>query len=184
LFKQGFVVHSAVHAARHDIHAILHCHDQYTTAVCMTKHGVLPLSQEALILYNKLSYHPFEGSATDLAERGRMAKSLGPTNKVCMLENHGPVCGGATLAEAFTYMLAITRACEYQCKALATVGGDLTQIHMPEAKLLDEMAARIKFKQDTEPKAANEYNEPKLLCECSHDICTIFDIYSVLFFMI
>ena len=25
LFKQGFVVHSAVHAARSDIHAVRHC---------------------------------------------------------------------------------------------------------------------------------------------------------------
>eukprot|EP00656_Telonema_subtile_P001770 TRINITY_DN10766_c0_g1_i2.p2 TRINITY_DN10766_c0_g1~~TRINITY_DN10766_c0_g1_i2.p2 ORF type:complete len:147 (+),score=39.29 TRINITY_DN10766_c0_g1_i2:586-1026(+) len=131
----------------------------------MTKHGLLPLSQEALIFYKKLGYHKFEGSATDLGERDRLAKALGPVHKAVMLENHGPVCGGGTLAEAFTYMLALTRAAEYQCKALSCVGGDLSQIHIPETKMLDEMASRIKFQGVDKEKQA--YNEPKLLWEAN-----------------
>ena len=60
-------------------------------------------------------------------------------------------------------MLAITRASDYQQKALSAVGGDLNQIHIPDEKMLDEMASRIKFKGID--KDAESYNEPQLLCE-------------------
>jgi len=129
----------------------------------MTKHGLLPLSQEALFFYKKHSYHKFEGSATDLGERDRLAAALGDTNKIVLLENHGPVCGGGSLAEAFLYMLSITRACEYQVKALSTVGGDLSKIHMPEQSMLDEMSNRVTF--DAPEKKA--YNEPQLLWDAN-----------------
>lgn len=142
LFNQGFVVHSAIHAARPDIHCIVHNHHQPTVAVGMSTHGVLPLSQEAMAIWGRISYHPFEGTATDLGERARMAKSLGPTNTVMILENHGPVCGGASIGEAFEAMLLVTRACEYQQMALSAVGGDLTKINLPDSAMIAEMVAR------------------------------------------
>eukprot|EP00658_Telonema_sp_P-2_P044225 TRINITY_DN3207_c0_g1_i2.p1 TRINITY_DN3207_c0_g1~~TRINITY_DN3207_c0_g1_i2.p1 ORF type:complete len:154 (+),score=43.21 TRINITY_DN3207_c0_g1_i2:195-656(+) len=132
---------------------------------CMTKHGLLPLSQEALIYYKRLSYHKFEGSATELSERGRLADAMGTSNKVCLLENHGPVCGGSNLAEALRYMMTITRACEYQCKALASVGGNLDMIHMPDPATLDEMAARIKL--GAEAKNESGYDEQELLWQAN-----------------
>jgi len=144
LLDQGFIVHSAVHAARHDLNCIVHCHHQDTVAVAMSKDGILPISQEALGIYSQISYHPFEGTATDPGERDRMATSLGPSNKILVLENHGPLTGGRNLAEAFWYMYLVTRACEYQVRALSIVGGNLNRLHIFEDEKIQEMMERSK----------------------------------------
>jgi ribulose-5-phosphate 4-epimerase/fuculose-1-phosphate aldolase len=41
----GFVIHSAVHAARHDIQCVLHTHTLNGVAVSAQEDGVLPISQ-------------------------------------------------------------------------------------------------------------------------------------------
>lgn len=160
LLKQGFVVHSAVHLARPDIHCIVHNHHVPTVAIAMTTTGLLPLSQEAIEVIKQTSYHPFEGTATDFSERDRMAKNLGPKNKIMILENHGPLTGGSTIEEAFFYMLVVTRACQYQQMAMASVGGDLSKLHMPLAAQVDVMAQR----HEANVKRA-EYDAPKRVFE-------------------
>eukprot|EP00756_Hemistasia_phaeocysticola_P041409 Hpha_TRINITY_DN16915_c1_g2::TRINITY_DN16915_c1_g2_i2::g.53847::m.53847/K18622/ADD; adducin len=156
LLTQGFIVHSAVHLAREDLHAVWHCHHPDTTALSITKFPLIPLTQESLIFYpNKISYHPFEGSATDTEERPRMAKNLGPVNTVLMLENHGPITAGGTIEEAFTQMAVLTRACTYQVRALAAVGGDISKIRTLPEKQLEEMASRMSQDAGPEAKAKN-----------------------------
>ena len=142
LFRQGYVVHSGVHRARPDLHWVVHNHHNDVAAVGMTREGLLPLTQEAMSLYGRVSYHPFEGTATSLEERERIAAALGPHNKVLILQNHGPVTAGATAAEAFILMATLTRACEYQTKALAIVGGDLSRLAIPSDATLCEAAQR------------------------------------------
>lgn len=63
LFKNGFIVHSAIHLARPELHAAVHCHHEDATAVSMTKDGLLPMNQESLGHYGKIAYHPFEGAS-------------------------------------------------------------------------------------------------------------------------
>ena len=83
VFKPGYVLHSAIHEGRDDVHAIWHCHQLESTAVCQTRTGILPLSQEATFALAKgISYHPYEGSVNSLDEQPRFLESLGPTNKV------------------------------------------------------------------------------------------------------
>src|ERR671918_334497 len=43
----GFVIHSAVHAARHDVQCVLHVHTVAGVAVSAQKDGVLPISQQS-----------------------------------------------------------------------------------------------------------------------------------------
>ena len=45
------------------------------------KCGLLPLCEEALVL-GQVSYHECEGIVTSLDEQPRIARDLGPTNKV------------------------------------------------------------------------------------------------------
>eukprot|EP01062_Namystynia_karyoxenos_P067478 TRINITY_DN61449_c0_g1_i1.p2 TRINITY_DN61449_c0_g1~~TRINITY_DN61449_c0_g1_i1.p2 ORF type:complete len:337 (+),score=121.22 TRINITY_DN61449_c0_g1_i1:90-1013(+) len=144
LLLQGFVVHSSVHMARPDLTAVWHCHHHDSVAVSMSKHGVLPLNQEALLFFpDKIAYHPFEGSTTDVSERKRMGQSLGPTKRVCILESHGPLTAGTSLEEAFAWMANLTRACTYQVRALSSVGGDLSKIRMPTDEEMRVMAQRL-----------------------------------------
>jgi len=155
VFKPGYVLHSAIHAARDDVHAIWHGHDLDATAVSQTKFGILPLSQEATYALNKgISYHPFEGSANDLSEQPRLVKNLGPTNQILILEDHGPIVACPTIEEAFAGMYFLTRACKFQIKSLSAAGGDLSKIHMPDDELLNEMVRRMK-KFDEAPSSAD-----------------------------
>ncbi|KAL9191315.1 hypothetical protein ACHAXT_001021 [Thalassiosira profunda] len=172
VFKPGYVLHSAIHAARDDVHAIWHGHDLDATAVSQTTFGILPLSQEATYALNKgVSYHPFEGSANDLSEQPRLVKNLGPTNQILMLEDHGPIVACPTIEEAFAGMYFLTRACRFQVKSLSAAGGDLGNIHMPGEDTLDEMVRRMeKFDEapseevsNSEEKKGEEHDTPGLM---------------------
>ncbi len=144
VFKPGYVIHSAVHRARNDVHAIWHGHDLDATAVSQTKFGILPLSQEASYVFNKgISYHPFEGSVNSLDEQSRLVANLGPTNQFLMLEDHGPIVSCPTIEEAFQGMYFLTRACKYQIKSFAAAGGDLSKINIPDDESKDEIMRRM-----------------------------------------
>ena len=49
--------------------------------VSITRQGLLPISQEALIC-GKISYHDYNGILVDQSERDTLSKNLGPFNKV------------------------------------------------------------------------------------------------------
>ena len=46
----GFVIHSAVHAARHDAQCVMHTHTLNGVAVSAQKRGVLPISQQSIFV--------------------------------------------------------------------------------------------------------------------------------------
>ena len=46
--RAGFVIHSALHMARPDAHAIMHTHTNEGVAVSAQEHGLLPLSMPAI----------------------------------------------------------------------------------------------------------------------------------------
>ncbi len=73
----GFVIHSAVHAARPDAKCVLHTHTVAGMAVASLEEGLLPLTQKSMRFYNRIGYHDYEGVADDLDERdaaGRLAR--------------------------------------------------------------------------------------------------------------
>ncbi|WP_080406071.1 MULTISPECIES: class II aldolase/adducin family protein [Burkholderia cepacia complex] len=114
----GFTIHSAIHAARADLHFVVHTHTAAGIAVSAQEHGLLPISQHALKFYDKLAYHDYEGIALDLGERERLVRDLGPHNAM-ILRNHGLLAGGATAAGAFHEIYFLERACQAQVQAMA-----------------------------------------------------------------
>mmetsp|Transcript_30059 Transcript_30059/g.39559 ORF Transcript_30059/g.39559 Transcript_30059/m.39559 type:complete len:302 (+) Transcript_30059:171-1076(+) len=127
----GFVIHSALHGGRANVHAAMHFHQPSGMAVSALKVGLLPIFQDALLLGN-ISTHKFEGIAIDEHEKERLVSDLGPENNVMLLDNHGIVTVGETLEEAFVWMYWLDKACQAQVKAMAAVGGDLSKLHIPE----------------------------------------------------
>ncbi len=115
----GFTIHSAVHAARHDISCVVHTHTADGMAVSALQEGLLPLTQHALKFHGCLSYHDYEGIALDLDERERLVRDLGPTNHCMILRNHGLLAGGRTIAEAFVNIYYLERSCQAQVKAMS-----------------------------------------------------------------
>src|SRR4249919_134046 len=94
----GFVIHSAIHAVRHDAQCVLHVHSLNGVAVSAQKGGVLPLSQQSIFVLSSLSYHDYEGVALNDDEKPRLVADLGPSNQFLMLRNHGLLTLGPSVA--------------------------------------------------------------------------------------
>ncbi len=116
--RAGFVIHSAIHAARDDAVAVLHLHTPHGQAVSAMAEGLLPITQTAMIAGHDVAYHDFEGIATELDERERLVTDLGTRNTM-ILRNHGTLAMGATVAQAFLRMYFLERACEAQILMLS-----------------------------------------------------------------
>ena len=62
----GFVIHSAIHAARPDAACVLHNHTRAGMAFSILEEGLLPLTHHAMSFYGLVAYHDSEGFAIDL----------------------------------------------------------------------------------------------------------------------
>jgi len=127
----GFVIHSAVHAARADAQCVMHLHTDAGVAVSAQKQGLLPVSQNALFPLAGLAYHDYEGVALREEEKARLVRDLGQSTFM-ILRNHGTLTVGASVADAFLAMFVLERACRIQ--VLAQSGG-AELLRVPEAIL-------------------------------------------------
>ncbi|XP_058437280.1 gamma-adducin isoform X2 [Marmota monax] len=118
----GFSPHAAIYSTRPDVKCVIHIHTLATAAVSSMKCGILPISQESLIL-GDVAYYDYQGSLDEQEERIQLQKVLGPSCKVLVLRNHGVVALGETVEEAFHYIFNVQIACEIQVRALAGAGG-------------------------------------------------------------
>ena len=122
----GFVIHSAVHAARPDAACVLHTHTRAGVAVSAQKAGVLPISQQATFVLGSLAYHDYEGVAFREEEKPRLQADLGKANFL-MLRNHGLLVVGPTIADAFLAMYTFESTCRIQLDAQG--GGELITVN-------------------------------------------------------
>ena len=70
--KAGYVIHSAVHAARPEVDCVIHTHSWASMAVSSLECGLLPLTQTSM-RFLKIGYHDYQGVVLDLAELAAMA---------------------------------------------------------------------------------------------------------------
>lgn len=133
----GFTIHSAIHMAREDAHAVIHLHTFDGVAVSAQKHGLLPATQTALTVYSDLAYHDYEGIATDLDERERLVNDIGDKSFM-LLRNHGTLTVGNSCADAWLRMFFLERACTMQVRAL-TAGGAEAINPLPTPTLIDKV---------------------------------------------
>lgn len=125
----GFVIHSAIHAARDDVVCVLHTHTSAGVAVAAQKNGLLPISQQATVALASLSYHGYEGIAVHDDEKLRLQKDLGGSTNF-ILRNHGLLTVGASVGEAFFAMFTLESACQIQVLAMAG-GTPLIEVEKP-----------------------------------------------------
>jgi ribulose-5-phosphate 4-epimerase/fuculose-1-phosphate aldolase len=122
----GFTIHSAIHAARHDMQCVLHTHSLNGVAVSAQKKGVQPLSQQSIFILSSLAYHDYEGVALNDEEKPRLVADFGDKTYL-MLRNHGLLTVGRTVADAFLNMYVFEAACTIQVRAMSG-GGELIEI--------------------------------------------------------
>ena len=129
----GFTIHSAIHMAREDAQCVLHLHTDDGVAVSAQKDGLLPISQNSLLVRSHLAYHEYEGVALNLDERQRLIADIGD-KKLLMLRNHGTLAVGENCAMAFVGIYTLERACAQQVRAMTG------ELNMPPKAALDVTA--------------------------------------------
>src|SRR6476469_9334774 len=113
-----FTIHSAIHMAREDAHAVMHLHTPARQAVSAHQEGLLPLTQTAMLVRGDVAFHDYEGVAVDLDERERLVADLGAKNAM-ILRNHGTLAVGGNVGECFIRLYYLERACQAQILALS-----------------------------------------------------------------
>jgi ribulose-5-phosphate 4-epimerase/fuculose-1-phosphate aldolase len=132
--EAGFVIHSCMHRARHEINCVIHTHTRASVAVSAMKCGLLPISQHAMRVQAEITYHDYEGVALYKDEQARMAHDLGPKSKAMILRNHGVLALGETVREAFEMMYYLDCACQIQVDACA---GGMQNVHLMSQEAAD-----------------------------------------------
>ena len=152
--KAGYVIHSAIHAARHDVDCVIHTHTIAGMAVSAMKCGLLPLAQTSM-RFAKIGYHDYEGVAIDAAEKVSLVRDLGD-HAGMILRNHGLLVVGASIPEAFYNIFKLERACQVQVAALSCN----VELQMPPASIVDA-SYRLYLPQTRRPFGVLEW--PALL---------------------
>src|SRR6202008_4947639 len=128
----GFVIHSAIHMARHDVDCVAHTHTPAGMAVSAMGCGLLPLTQTSMRFVH-LAYHDFEGIADDTGERERLVRDLGD-HEAMILRNHGLLVVGRTIPATFNLLYRMERSCEVQVMALSCN----TKLIIPSTEILEK----------------------------------------------
>lgn len=117
-------IHIASHRANPRHKAILHVHMPYATALSMLENGRLLMAhQTACRFYGRIGYEEeFGGIALTEEEGQRIAREAKANVHIdCMfLANHGVVCSGPTVAQAFDDLYYLERAARQQVLAQST----------------------------------------------------------------
>nr|NVI74662.1 hu li tai shao [Cucujiformia] len=116
----AFAPHAAVYTARSDLRCAVHLQTPSVVAVSASKTGLLPISQESVVIGEVTAHRP---SLDDDNRNADLSKDLGATSKVLLLTNRGALCFGETVEEAFYNARNVVLACEAQLK-VAPVGLD------------------------------------------------------------
>jgi ribulose-5-phosphate 4-epimerase/fuculose-1-phosphate aldolase len=131
----GFIIHSAIHEARPNVHCVVHTHTRSGIAVAAQRDGLLPISQQAMFARCGLTYHDYEGVALREDEKARLVADLGTGSRM-ILRNHGLLTVGRSVAAAFLSMYNLETACQIQ--VLAQSGGT-PLVEMPSNATQDPM---------------------------------------------
>ncbi|MDD9910672.1 MAG: aldolase [Ahrensia sp.] len=117
-------IHVASHRANPRHKAILHVHMPYATSISMLKGGRLLMAhQTACRFHGRIGYEEeFGGIALTQEEGERIAREAKANAHIdtMFLANHGVVCSGPTVAQAFDDLYYLERAARQQVLAQST----------------------------------------------------------------
>lgn len=154
-------IHIASHRANPRHKAILHVHMPYATSISMVEGGRLMMAhQTAARFYGRIGYEEEFGGIAVTAEEGeRIAQQARANDHIdtMFLANHGVVCSGPSVAQAFDDLYYLERAAKQQVLAQST-GLPLKLIPEETVKLTAEQ-----FQADFEVYAKQHFEALKRL---------------------
>jgi len=143
--RAGFVIHSAIHMARHDLKCIHHTHTPAGMAISALECGLQPVAQSGL-RFDTIAYHDYEGVALDLDERERLVRDLGDADAM-ILRNHGLLVAAANIPLTFTMAYRLEQACRTQIMAMSCNA----PLRMPPRDSIDKVYARELERRKADP---------------------------------
>lgn len=138
-------IHAGILSARPEIGCVMHTHTPANIGVSTQKHGLLPISQHAVIFHNRIAYHDFGGFEMEDGMRNTLLEDLGD-KCVALMRNHGALVIAPTIAEAFLKHHFLEFACKGQIAALA--GG--AEIVIPDERTAEFAARQMEIYKLTE----------------------------------
>lgn len=115
--RAGFVIHSAIHKAKHEIACVAHTHTWAGMAVSCLECGLLPMTQTSM-RFAKIAYHDYQGVVLDLSMQEALVRDLGDHNAM-ILRNHGLLTVGNTIPECFNALQRLELSCRTQVAAMS-----------------------------------------------------------------
>ena len=103
------------------------------------KCGLLPIGQESIVI-GEVSTHQYIGGFFEPEEKEKIARNLGPMNKIMLLTNRGALCCGETVL-----------ACETQLKLMPAGLDNLNLISEESKKAIFEASRKPPTPQQTVP---------------------------------
>ena len=101
----GFVIHSAIHAARPDVHAIVHAHCPYGKAFSTLGRPLPFYSQDSASFWDDIGlYAQHGGIVLSAKESGGICDALGG-KKALILQNHGNLTVGGSIESAVAWFM-------------------------------------------------------------------------------
>ncbi len=114
----GFVVHAAIHQGIDGAHCVMHTHTTSGSAVACSQAGLSPHNFYSAQMHGQVAYHPFEGITIHADEGPRLLANI-QGKPFVILQNHGLLCYGQTLAQTFARLWTLQRACDVQVAGAA-----------------------------------------------------------------
>ncbi len=139
----GIMLHSAVLDARPDVACTAHTHTVQGMALSSLDTELLPASQTALAFHGRVGYHDWESDETELDERERIARDIGPNGRALVLKNHGLLAAGPSIPSTWMLLHALERACASQLDAMAAAHASGNGLDMPSAEVCERTARQF-----------------------------------------
>ena len=122
--QAGFIIHSAIHRHLPEAICIMHTHTLEGISISCKERGLTNTNFYSAMIYNNVSYHDFEGITTRENEQERLIANIGK-NSLVILRNHGLLCFGRTVEEAFIRLWTLQKACETQMASESLQGSNI-----------------------------------------------------------
>lgn len=142
-------MHAAIYRKRPEINGIIHTHPQNGCTVAAAQKEIPPILDDmAQLIGPTLRVAPHAYPGTDEMVGGVLEAING--RNACLLANHGAVCVGRTLDEAFTVTLILEKTCRSYIDSFA-IGGAIA-FTADEARDLHKMYMETYSVQDQKEK--------------------------------
>lgn len=121
----GYYIHSEIHKARANIHAICHAHTIAGRAWAAFGKPLDMIQQDICDLYGVLAVdNEYAGIVTAEQEGRQIARALGQKGRAAILLNHGLIAIGRTVDEASFLLGLLDRSCDIQLRVEAACQGN------------------------------------------------------------